>query len=295
MPHTIHSSAGEYCEACGQRIVPPLAYGEGPSLSKRIGIGLSVALHLLAVLYYFVRSPEPVRRAPPSANEGAMVYITPPGKSKPKPKSQSKPVELAKAKPVPRQPKAVAAVTPARRKEEVFVPPVVSPMAAPITQNEPPKDMFAGLEAKRRARGQVAPDEAPQESEAERANRIARVNIAGAQGRNSGNDRNDTGGIFSILDQTSYGARIKFRGWNGNFNRTWNKDEPVELGLEPDIETAIVKKMMELIRKEKPGDFIWESHRLGRQVPLSARVEDTAELQAFLLKEFFPNYRRRAR
>jgi hypothetical protein len=263
-------------------------------VSKRIGIALSVALHLLAVLYYFMRSPEPARRAPPPANEGAMVYITPPGKSKPKPKPQSKPVEVAKVTPVPRQPKAVAVVTPARRKEEVFVPPVVSPMAAPMAA-PPAEDMAALIAARRRARGQVEPDEAPQESEAERANRIARANIAGAQGRSAGNDRNDTGGIFSILDKTSYGARIKFRGWNGNFKRTWNKEEPVELGLEPDIETAIVKKMMELIRKEKPGDFIWESHRLGRQVPLSARIEDTAELQAFLLKEFFPDYRRRGR
>lgn len=263
-------------------------------MSKRIGIALSVGLHVLAVLYYFMRSPEPARRAPPPANEGAMVYIAPPGKSKPKPKSQSKPVEVAKAEAKPRQPKALAAVTPARRKQEVLVPPVVSPMAAPMAA-PPAEDMAALIAARRRARGDAQADQAPQESEAERANRVARANIAGAQGRNSGNDRNDTGGIFSILDQTSYGARIKFRGWNGNFKRAWNKDEPVELGLEPDIETAIVKKMMELIRKEKPGDFIWESHRLGRQVPLSARVEDTAELQAFLLKEFFPNYRRRAR
>jgi hypothetical protein len=45
--------------------------------------------------------------------------------------------------------------------------------------------------------------------------------------------------------------------------------------------------MIELIRKEKTGDFEWDSHRLGRVVKMSARAEDTAELQAFLMKEMF--------
>ena len=51
-----------------------------------------------------------------------------------------------------------------------------------------------------------------------------------------------------------------------------------------------MKKMIELIREEKEGDFIWESHRLGRQITLSARLQDSAELQQFLLREFFSDY-----
>ena len=65
----------------------------------------------------------------------------------------------------------------------------------------------------------------------------------------------------------------------------------MELGGEKDIETAIIKKMVELIRKEKTGDFDWDSHRLQRVVRMSARVQDTAELEAFLFKEMFPEYR----
>ena len=49
--------------------------------------------------------------------------------------------------------------------------------------------------------------------------------------------------------------------------------------------------MIELIRKEKTGDFEWDSHRLGKVITMSARVKDTAELQAFLMKEMFPEYR----
>jgi hypothetical protein len=65
----------------------------------------------------------------------------------------------------------------------------------------------------------------------------------------------------------------------------------VELGGERDIETAIVKKMIELIRKEKTGDFEWDSHRLNRVVTMSARPQDTEALQAFLYKEMFPEYK----
>ena len=86
---------------------------------------------------------------------------------------------------------------------------------------------------------------------------------------------------------------MKFRGWNPNFKRRWLQQVTVEQGTEPDIETAIVNKMIELIRKEKTGDFEWDSHRLQRVVTMSARPKDTAELQAFLFKEMFPEYKQR--
>jgi hypothetical protein len=71
----------------------------------------------------------------------------------------------------------------------------------------------------------------------------------------------------------------------------WLTAVTVERGSDPDIETAIVKKMIELIRKEKTGDFEWDSHRLNRVVTLSARPQDTDELMAFLYKEMFPEYK----
>jgi hypothetical protein len=52
--------------------------------------------------------------------------------------------------------------------------------------------------------------------------------------------------------------------------------------------------MVKIIRKEKPGDFEWESRRLGKVVTMSARKEDEKELIAFLLKEMFPEYTRGA-
>jgi hypothetical protein len=166
---------------------------------------------------------------------------------------------------------------------------------APVKSSPPPEmDMQAYIEARRKARGAKDPSEAPgEESENAKATRIAMANIAAANGRSHGDDRNETGGVFSVTNKTFNSADVKFRGWNPNFKRRWLQQVTVEQGTEPDIETAIINKMIELIRKEKTGDFEWDSHRLQRVVTMSARPKDTAELQAFLFKEMFPEYKQR--
>lgn len=282
------SADAEYCVSCGQKLPAREGYGDGrrKRMSDRIGIGISIALHLLGVLYYFVRPHEPAHRAPPPSG-GEMVYLTPLPKSPNKPRKKA---EAAKARPQARQ--AVAAITPpaaARPKLETYVPPVVAPM------QPPPEQDLSELIAKRRAQRAAQnpqPAEPVQESEHDRGVRIAKANIAGAQGRSSGSDRDETGGLFSLVNQGYHSADVKFRGWNANFKRNWTQQVHVEQGAEQDIETAIVKKMIEIIRKEKTGDFPWESQRLGRVVTMSARQADEAELTAFLLKEMFPEYRR---
>jgi hypothetical protein len=63
--------------------------------------------------------------------------------------------------------------------------------------------------------------------------------------------------------------------------------------LNGDIDTAVIRKMIEIIRQEKSGDFDWESRRLGRVVVLSARPRDDAELMSFLKEDFLAYARRR--
>ncbi len=292
-PH-IHTAHADYCATCGQRLPDSVGYGswENQRNNKRIGIGISIALHLLGVLYYFL-APAPDRKhaAPPKG--GVMVYIAP-TKDKTPNKPQPKKVEVAKASKPPPPPKQIASRdTPAASKPklETYVPPVQAVMTPP-----PEQDM-AEMIAKRRAAREAANPQpappAPVESENERALRIAKANIAGAQGRSSGADRDDTGGIFSV-DKSYHSADVKFRGWNTNFKRNWTQQVHVEQGAEPDIETAVVKEMIKVIRKEKQGDFPWESRRLGKVITLSARKEDEKELIAFLLKEMFPEYTRGA-
>jgi hypothetical protein len=45
--------------------------------------------------------------------------------------------------------------------------------------------------------------------------------------------------------------------------------------------------MIAIIREHETENFLWESHRLGRQLTLSARARDTSELEAFMMQEFF--------
>ena len=302
--HSLAVDTG-YCSTCGQLILPPAGYGAGPSRSKRIGIAVSVLLHVLAVSYYLLRD-DTIVPPPPVAPEGSMVYISPPAPTPPAPRSQPPSVQppsvspptVARVPPPPqvrvqpprRQPVRPQPVRPqpARPKEEVIVPPVVAQMTPP-----PEQDMQSMIAARRAQRSAAQPQAEPQESAEERGQRIARANIAGAQRGTSGTDRSGSGGVFSIMNQTSFGAEVKFRGWNENFKRSWTQQVKVERGNERDIETAIVKKMIELIRKEKPGDFVWDSRRLGRLVNLSAKAEHAPELETFLLSEFFPEYRRR--
>ncbi len=96
-----------------------------------------------------------------------------------------------------------------------------------------------------------------------------------------------TNGIFQILSIESRTAAFSFRGWttdSSNFRREYIQ---VEIGTNSSIEIAIVRKMIELIRRYFKGNFNWESQRLDRVVVLSARPEDNEGLEAFLMKEFF--------
>lgn len=259
-----------------------------------VGIAVTVALHLLLVLLWVLK-PQSEKKAPPPPSGAEMVYVTLP-QSKPQPKEQPKttPKPTTQARPskptvarVQRLPNTITIPNekPVKQADTAEPPKPVKPaVVAPET------DMAAAIEARRRARGQ-AEEQPAEESAAERGMRIAKANIAAANGRSQGDDRNDTGGVFEVK-KNAMTATVKFRGWNPSFKRRWLQEVTVELGTEKDIETAVIKKMIEIIRKEKTGDFEWDSHRLQRVVTMSARVQDTAELADFLQKEMFPENRR---
>lgn len=263
-----------------------LVYGDNKP--NRWAIAFTIGLHLLVVAIYLFKPKEKIDLNPP-AKAGEMVYITP-GKPAPQPKPKPKAQPKA-SKEAPRSARAYLppnpnAITEIIKPQERIVPPEEAKLTPP-----PPDapDMATLIEMRRRARGVQAQPEQEQDAGAVGKAR-AMANIMGAQGRAANGERNDTGGVFQIVNQTFNSAEIKFRGFSSNFKRQWLQQVRVDQGSEKDIETAIVKKMIEMIRKEKPGDFIWESHRLGRNVPMSARREHEKELEAFLLLEFFPTY-----
>ena len=262
--------------------------------ANRTGLVVTVLLHLLLVALFLLAKDTREKRAAPSAG-ATMVYLAPlpPGKPEPKPapQQQQSPKKTPKTPPV--QVKRLPDTITLPNEKPVKV---VDAEPKPVVTPPPEVDMQAYIEARRKARGAKAPSEQPvEESENARATRIAMANIAAANGRSHGDDRNETGGVFSISNKTFHSAELKFRGWNPNFKRRWLQQLTVEQGAEIDVETAIVKKMVELIRKEKTGDFEWDSHRLQRVVTMSARPQDSAALEAFLFKEMFPEYRNTGR
>ena len=96
-----------------------------------------------------------------------------------------------------------------------------------------------------------------------------------------------TSGIFQIISIEPRSAAFSFRGWTNDSGNSRREYIQVEIGTNSSIEIAIVRRMIELIRKYYKGNFNWESQRLDRTVVLSARVEDNEGLEAFMLKEFF--------
>lgn len=274
----MHPETG-YCEHCGQPLPPGFVrnpvYGERKP--NKVGIGVTIAVHV-GLLLLVLLSPSIVQKAGKVGE--TFVTFEPPKKAAPReqaPKPHKQPEKTQK--PVVTMPRLPDTITVPPLKEE--------PVKEEVKQEVPQEvDMQAYVEARRRQRGVV--QETPSESENEKAMRNIKANIARANAASKDDD--GTGGVFSITNQTFHGAELKFRGWNPNFKRRWLQQVNVEVGNEPDIETAIIKKMIEIIRREKKGDFDWESHRLNRVVTLSARPQDTEALTAFLFKEMFPKY-----
>ena len=212
---------------------------------------------------------------------------------KPTPKP---PTPVPRTRPTPPRPQSQIAINSGRTPPFVVPPPTTTPQ--PPTPDAPPQpvvpttedfsQVLAARQQARRNQNGGAPDEVV-ESDDQRANRIAKANIAAQQRSASpGQDQSQSGGIFEMKHTGLHEAEFVFNGWNKDFRRKNGKTYEVKQGNNPDIRIAVVRQMIEIIREQQPGDFEWYSHRLkGRSVIMSARPKDQKELEAFLLKEFY--------
>lgn len=293
-----HSYAehSDVCEHCGQPLPGAVVPTYGERRTSRTGLAVTILLHLLLVALYFYQPERPEKKAMPPAG-GEVVYVAP--LAKPPPPQAQAPQKTSKPSKNPAQPRPTTPrverlpdtiTLPEEKPVIVDKAPPPEPKPEPKAEEAPPMDMAEYIARRRAQRGATEPSTSQEESEAARGTRNALANIAAINNRGR-DDSNQSGGIFSISNRTFHSMDLKFRGWNPSFKRRWLTSVTVEQGSEPDVETAVVKKMIELIRREKSGDFEWESHRLGRVVTMSARPQDTAELQAFLMKEMFPDYK----
>ena len=146
--------------------------------------------------------------------------------------------------------------------------------------------MVAAARARRRAAGIPSPEETTGEQDARpQGDEVARANVARSIAQARG--RSGAGGVFQITRKGTREASFLFRGWDNDNRAGLREMVEVDAGPNGNVEDAIVRKMIEIIRKHQPADFSWNSRRLGRVVTLSARREDNVGLEDFLKKEFF--------
>ena len=283
---------------------------DGITISNfQLAIALSVLLHVAVLWQWQIQKPPLDDASPPPLT----VKLQPiPG---PPPAVVTPPQRRAIVPPVPPVPPAppVAAPTPppvARAPQTPPTPPRNAPPpviaitppapkeAAPPPMRAPPAEDFAAyVEAQRRARGESpAVASPPAEDENARATRLAVANLATQKAQGVGydpnrSDPNRSGGIFTMKNRGVDYAEFMFNGWHTDARRNLQQLVEVLKGNNENIELAVVRKMIEIIRANVQGDFQWRSHRMNKVVTLSARERDNAGLEEFMIREFFYNPR----
>lgn len=251
---------------------------------RRFALAVVVSL-LLHVLVLGLTPRKPSALAPgPMANAPLNVVIAPPAQSQPE-TSPEPPSEVVAEAPAPRPRPIPRPRTPPREPAPVTpdpMPVIPVPLPRPLPIPAPPVDMLAAIEARRAqrraadaaaARGPPVIAKAPEDAAAR--------NLATLSGREG------VGGVFQILRIGTRTAEFAFNGWKPDARSQWREVIEVDAGLLGNVELAIIRRMIELIRTHYTGDFQWESHRLGRTITLSARPEDQPGLEDVLMKEFF--------
>ena len=199
----------------------------------------------------------------------------------PKPRTSPPPRAAIRSQPAPvlTAPPAVAAAIPA------------PPTPAPEETRRPAEgDLFAYVQARRRERGELPAPATDHETEVRNANLAA--NLPSPATGVASRDPNRGGGIFEIKRMDYDDAAFEFFGWNDDMGRKTPQLIEVRLGNNSDMRIAVVRKMISIIREHSTGDFVWKSPHHVDGIWLSARLSDNAELENFLLHDFFDDPRR---
>lgn len=217
------------------------------------------------------------------------VSLAPPPAEPPPP-----PVELPKPpkKPKPISRPKVMTQKPSSQPSDFNLPeapPSPAPSVPVAPAKDQPVDMMAYVNAKRQQRLAMESDAAKQNAEALAKEQGPSAEQVREQ-RIKDNLKVGTNGIFEITSLSARHAGFTFRGWTNDYSNARREAFEVEAGVGQDIRLLVVRKMIVLIRQHYQGDFNWESQRLGRVVIQSARPEDNAGLEDFMMMEFFGTY-----
>jgi hypothetical protein len=99
------------------------------------------------------------------------------------------------------------------------------------------------------------------------------------------------GGMFQMKRMTYDDAAFEFFGWNTEMGRRTPQLIEVRKGNNANMQIAVVRRMIAIIRQYSHEDFTWDSGRRGRIVTLSARPTDNASLEEYLLHDMFDDTR----
>ncbi len=263
---------------------------------RRIATGVALSLVLHALLYVLIPKPVETDGTPTQVVQGPLEV-----------RLNQQPPAAPAAAPIPPPPTPTAPPPPRRT---IMAIPKLKPTAPSfaIEQPAPPSplptqataqptiteqpSMMAMVEAARERR-RLAEEAVGKENAAGRANsreqsaeeiRTANINRNLQTLKPS---RDGTNGVFQILFKGHRSSEFAFRGWTTDERASVRQVYEVDAGQGGDVELATVRKMIEIIRTHYKDKFNWESQRLGRVIQLSARTEDSANLETFLVREFF--------
>ena len=230
--------------------------------------------------------PPPLTAYLRSAPKTAAPQAVPPP---PPQRAAPKPAAPAKVLPTPAAP-IITRAKPATAEKPTFTVPV-QPEPPPLKQTPqlttPPPvetDLAAYVAARKRARGEDVPS-----AETDAANRgvLSSAALKPQPTINFGEKPpTPSGGVFQMRRRGYDYAEFMFYGWNQNFRRAVPQLIEVRKGDNSDIDIAVIRKIIEIIRDHERGDFQWYSKRIGKNLTLSARARDNAGLEELMLKEF---------
>ena len=257
---------------------------------RRFGIGLVVSLCLHMLFFTLLPKITPKIETALHGTQGPLVVsLAAPAKAAPQIAVETEPPQPApraqtSTPTAPQQPKLMTVPSPAPQSI-----PLVPETPAPIRPPDAaPTDFMSMVNAKRERR--AAAEAAGREERIANGREPSADQIAAANiNRNiqTLTQREGTSGVFQILSKGHRAAQFSFRGWTNDARDARRDVIDVDAGLNGNIDVAIVRRMIELIRTHYQGNFNWDSHRLGRVVVLSARIEDTSGLEEFMMREFF--------
>lgn len=275
------------------------------SRNTLIAFVLSILLHAIALLFVLPQ----IQLVTPTASSSQTIEVSlaPPKQADevvaeevlPEPPlAEPEPIEPVK-KPKPKT-KVIAKKPVPDEKPPTFSIPDVLATNKPTPEIIPPKetvnkeaptDMMAYVN-QQRAKRQASETNAVQQNAEAVAKEIGLSEDEKRNQRISKNLQGGAGGTFTLTSMSGRRATISFNGWVNNLSNQKQQFFEIEANPGQDLKLLVVKRVISFIRESYQGDFPWESRRLGKEITLSARLEDNGGLEDFLMTEFFgANYK----